>query len=57
MRPELEPMGVVASIESAKALWAVGDIAAWKSIDGVACVKALLVCFTPIENVFGSQAL
>jgi len=42
MRPELEPMGVVASIESAKALWAVGDIAAWKSIDGVACVKALL---------------
>ncbi|GJJ15673.1 hypothetical protein Clacol_009951 [Clathrus columnatus] len=37
-----EPVKLVASIESARALWAVGDIAGWKSPDGVATMSALL---------------
>ncbi|KAF8513747.1 Pyruvate/Phosphoenolpyruvate kinase-like domain-containing protein [Gautieria morchelliformis] len=36
------PIRVVASIESARSLWSLGDIATWRSREGVATVFALL---------------
>ncbi|KIJ54837.1 hypothetical protein M422DRAFT_24729 [Sphaerobolus stellatus SS14] len=41
-RSVLGPFKVVASIESARGLWDVGEIAGWKSRDGVASICALL---------------
>jgi len=41
-RPPRDPIKLVASIESARALWSVGDTAGWKSRDGVANICALL---------------
>lgn len=45
-RQRNEPIRFVASIESARALWSVGDIASWKSQEGVAQIVALLVRMT-----------
>ena len=42
-RSTKDPIRVVASIESARSLWSIGDIAGWKSREGVADVFALLV--------------
>ena len=42
-RSTTDPIKVVASIESARALWEVGEIAGWKSRDGVISISALLV--------------
>lgn len=38
------PFSVIASIESAQALWNIGDIAGWRSSTGSAYVSGLLVC-------------
>lgn len=40
-RQRSEPLSIVASIESAQALWRIGDIAQWKSTHGR--LSALLV--------------
>lgn len=45
-RSTKKPIQVVASIESARSLWSLGEIAAWKSREGVANVFALLVCLS-----------
>lgn len=41
LRQRSEPLSIVASIESAQALWRVGEIARWKSKNGR--LSALLV--------------
>ena len=42
-----KPLNIVPSIESARAMWNLGDIAKWKSKHGPQCggeISALLVC-------------